>query len=146
MVLGVRYLLHLLTKGQVQVDVARLIPPELVQLLTAGLADFGAAVSFLALLLDLIRQADGKAPKPRHDIKAVLINIILTYACTRQRQSAKPGKISAAAFADLHFMVAAGLACVMPNAMSWNTVIASLQRHNWAIVSRQPGSSDHEML
>ncbi len=74
--------MHLLTKGQVQVDVARLIPPELVQFLTAGLADFGAAVSLLALLLDLIRQADGKTPKPRHDIKAVLINIILTYACT----------------------------------------------------------------
>jgi len=79
MVLGVRHVMHLLTKGQVQIDVARLIPPELVQLLTAGLADFGTTVSFLALLLDLIRQADGKAPEPRHDIKAVLINIILTY-------------------------------------------------------------------
>ncbi len=88
-VLGTRYLMHLLTKGQVQIDVARLIPPELVQLLTAGLADFGAAVSFLALLLDLIRQANGQAPKPRHDIKAVLINIILTYTCTRLRLLSK---------------------------------------------------------
>ncbi len=81
--------MHLLTKGQVQIDVARLIPPELVQLLTAGLADFGAAVPLLALLLDLIRQADGKTPKPRHNIKAVLIDIILTYTCTRQRLLSK---------------------------------------------------------
>ena len=75
--------MHLLTKGQVQVDVGRLIPPELVQFLTAGLAEVGTAVSFLALLLYLVRQANGKTPKPRHDIKAVLINIILTYPCTR---------------------------------------------------------------
>jgi len=81
--------MHLLTKGQIQIDVARLIPPELVQLLSAGLADFGAAVSLLALLLDLIRQADGKTPKPRHNIKAVLIDIILTYTCTRQRLLSK---------------------------------------------------------
>ncbi len=43
------------TKGQVEIDVARLIPPEFVQLVAASFTDLCASVALLALLLDLVR-------------------------------------------------------------------------------------------